>query len=96
MSYHLHQYKINIGGPDGNTWFLLAKVIPIIRQVEGEEAASAFRQLCLGQTMCKLGFTWSYEDVLKTIIDKTGITFISYYELPISPELYTLEKQFLL
>ena len=92
MSYGLNHLKIDIGGPDGNTFFLLAKVCSVIRQVEGKEEASKFRKLCMGQGMSKLGFEWGYEDILRAIIDKTGITLVSDRELPIDPSLYTIEE----
>lgn len=91
MSYGLSHLKIDLHGEKGNVYYVISAAKNLVRQVEGDEAASEFSKRCHGRVQIALGMEWTYENVLQEVIDKTGITFVSPVELPIDPDLYTIE-----
>ncbi len=85
--------KIDIGGPDGNVFFLIGKVSGAIRSVYGNDDAEAYSEGAHGRTFKAMGFTdWTYEDVLKYTIDSTGIELTADRDIGINEILYTITR----
>lgn len=85
MSYGLSNKKLDIGGPKGNVFAVLGIAMGIVKQVEGKAASKTWAAEAFDLDNS------SYEDVLRAVIAKTGITLIASHDIGIDPSLYTIE-----
>lgn len=93
MSYGLSHLKLDLSGPDGNVYVVVAKCAKLVKKIEGPDEAKNFSVLAIGEPARELGQDWTYEDVLVYCKKKTGITFVSDRKLDIDPELYEIEER---
>ena len=94
MSYKLSHIKLDISGEKGNALVVIALTSDLVKQLEGRDAAEKYQAGCRGELVSKLGGNWLYNDLLRFVINKTGITLVSDRELPsVDSDLYTIEKK---
>lgn len=97
LTWDLSEYKIDIGGPSGNVFVMMAKIANAIHYYYTAEDSIKFKKLVMGGGLEKVGFHWEYVDVLEQCIELTGIRFVSNHTLVgIDDSLYTLESSNLL
>lgn len=85
MSYNFNHIKINLAGPNGNVFALMALGNNLIRQVEGKEAAEEFHKKVFIDkkefySKMDLEHNW-YEEILKSYQDKIGWVYTSSHDL---------------
>ena len=94
MSYKLSHIKLDIGGPKGNAFVVIALTSDLVKQIEGSEAVEKYQAECRGEMVTKLGGKWRYNDLLTFVVKKTGITLIADRALPgVDPSLYLIENK---
>lgn len=94
MSYRLSHIKLDIGGPKGNAFVVIALTSDLVKQIEGFEAVKKYTAECRGEMVTKLGGSWDYNDLLRFVVKKTGITLVAEHELPsVDSDLYVIEKK---
>lgn len=97
MSYRFSHIYINLRGPNGNVYALMALGNSIIREVEGSEVQEEFfkkvftdrNEFFRVMEVDTTGFNW-YELILKDYKDKIGWTYWSDSPLGLSDDLYEL------
>jgi|APSaa5957512535_1039671.scaffolds.fasta_scaffold00113_102 hypothetical protein len=91
MSYGLKHVKLNLSGSHGNVFHILGAAKGLVRKVEGFKAANEFARQADGTAWREMGGDWSYNDVLRTVKDKIGLTFVADGELTdVDKDLYEL------
>ena len=85
MGYHLEHKKLDISGPKGNVFAILGIARKIVNMVESVEAGKEWIDSVIESSN-------DYEEILREVIKKTGITLVSPHPLPIDPELYTITE----
>lgn len=94
MSYELSHIKLDIGGPKGNAFVVIALTSDLVKQIEGPEAVEQYQAGCRGEMVTKLGGKWSYNDLLTFVVNKTGITLVADRELPgVDLSIYLIESK---
>lgn len=85
FSYRLKDRKLDISGPKGNAFIVMGVATEFVKQVEGIEVSRRFFRY--------LRESSDYNELLRRVIRKTGITLVSPYELRgIDPDLYEIEE----
>ena len=91
MSYGLKHVKLNLSGSHGNVFHILGAAKGLVSKVEGHKAANEFARQADGTAWREMGGDWTYNDVLRTVKDKIGLTFVANSELPdVDKDLYEL------
>jgi len=91
MSYGLKHVKLNLSGSHGNVFHILGAAKGLVRQVEGSKEAREFADKANGTAWRGVGGVWTYNDVLRTVKDKIGLTFVADGELTdVDKDLYEL------
>jgi hypothetical protein len=91
VSYGLKHVKLNLSGSHGNVFHILGAAKGLVRKVEGFKAANEFARQADGTAWREMGGDWSYNDVLRTVKDKIGLTFVADGELTdVDKDLYEL------
>ena len=94
MSYKLSHIKLDIAGPKGNVFVVIALTSDLVKQIEGHDAVEQYQAGCRGEMVTKLGGSWNYNDLLRFVVNKTGITLVSDREIPsVDSDLYVIEKK---
>jgi hypothetical protein len=95
IQHDLSHIKLDIGGPKGNVYYVLGACKNLITKLEGHEAGDSFIDMATGTPWKELGGeSWNYNDVLRYIKDKLGITFVSRHELSgVDEDLYVLSDE---
>jgi len=85
MSYDLGNKKLDISGPKGSVFAVIGIAKSLVNMVEGASAGKEWiDSLDLSNML--------YEDVLREVIAKTGISLVSPHDLGIPEDLYTIES----
>tara|TARA_B100001179_G_C18493250_1_gene360939 strand:+ start:330 stop:635 length:306 start_codon:yes stop_codon:yes gene_type:complete len=95
IQHDLSHIKLDIGGPKGNVYYVLGACKNLITKLEGHEAGDSFIDMATGTPWKELGGeSWNYNDVLRYIKDKLGITFVSRHKLSgVDKDLYELSDE---
>ena len=95
IQHDLSHIKLDIGGQKGNVYYVLGACKNLITKLEGHEAGDSFIDMATGTPWKELGGeSWNYNDVLRYIKDKLGITFVSRHELSgVDEDLYELSDE---
>ncbi|QCG76165.1 hypothetical protein EST35_0284 [Pseudomonas phage vB_PaeM_PA5oct] len=90
--WDLSKYSVDIGGEDGNVFFLVAKIKRIIQELYSTEDSIIFTKMAWFKDYEAIGIDAkpTYSDILNRIIELTNITYISTYKLPLDDVHYTL------